>query len=125
MRHVFVKAVLEAMLVLSGKVTSATKAARLAQSGALVGIGMSTVNVGTISTACVSVAVGGISVGAAVCTGGLVTTGEVGSAAFGAPQAEAVSIVMTRINSSFFFMEASLTTVNFSGFQTHYIHNQP
>jgi len=58
MRHVFVKAVPEGIMSLSAMVTSWTKAALLVQSGGLVGMGVSGVEVALACTEGVSVAVG-------------------------------------------------------------------
>jgi hypothetical protein len=105
---------------LSATVTSATKAALLVQSGALVGMGVSGVDVALSGAGRISVAVGLAVAVACVSVWVGVTTSAVGFA----PQAE-VSITRKRKTiSKFFLIKTSLSGKNGEGRQFHYIQKQ-
>jgi hypothetical protein len=101
-RQVFVKVVPEGILLLSGMVTSATKAALLVQSGELVGMGVSGMGVELACTDGVFVAVG---IWVSVKVGVMVST-EVR-----VPQAEVINTRKRKITSNFFLMGTSFLSL--------------
>jgi hypothetical protein len=108
------------MSVLSGMVTSATKAALLVQFGSLVGTGVSGVG-GTLTCADGVFVAAGIWVAAVTSVfagvdGVKVSTGDC------APQAESVIARQTKLTSNIFLIKTSFSFLNSGGRQFHYIH---
>jgi hypothetical protein len=101
-------------------VTSATNAALLVQSGELVGMGVSGVEVALASTGGISVAAG---VSVAVATRVSVKVGVTVSAGVCAPQAEVINTRKRKTTGKFFLIQTSfLFFSNGGGRQFHYIH---
>jgi hypothetical protein len=104
-RQVFIKVAPEATILLSAKVTSATKAALLMQPGGLVGIGVSGVEVALACADGVSVAMDAsvtITAWVAVRVGAAVSTGVC------ALQAEITNAKNIKITSKIFFIKTPL-----------------
>jgi len=113
------KVVLAMIGLSSGMVTSAIKEALFVQSGELVGMGVSGVEVAPDSADGVSVAVGAL-VAVDVATRVSVVVGVTVSTGARAPQAEVINTIKRKITSDFFLMETP-STIKLQGRQSHYI----